>query len=298
MTNLIDPRPRAIAPELTVGPIGYGCWRLVAMSPADAQLRLEQAIAQGINLIDTADVYGLDWGGSAFGESEALLGLVLKQAPGLRGNIVLASKGGIVPGVPYDSRNLIASCEASLTRLGVEQIDLYQIHRPDLLAHPEQVAAQLSALRETGKIQAVGVSNHRPSQTAALQHFLDFPIATQQPQYSAAHLTPLFDGTFDQCLQLGQTALCWSPLAGGRLATGTDVAPALLAVLDRLAERESVSRSTIALGFTLAHPSNPVTLIGSIDPARIAESKAVLSVQLDATDIYALIEASMGESLP
>lgn len=298
MSNLINTRPRAITAELSVGPIGYGCWRLVAMAPDAARQRLELAVEQGINLIDTADVYGLDWGGTAFGESETLLGAVFKQAPALRGNIVLASKGGIIPGIPYDSRNLITSCEASLTRLGVEQIDLYQIHRPDLLAHPEQVARQLETLRQTGKIQAVGVSNHRPSQTAALQRFLDFPIATQQPQYSAAHLDPLFDGTFDQCLELGHRVLCWSPLAGGRLATGDGVAPGLLAVLDRLAARESVSRATIALAFTLAHPSNPVTLIGSVDPGRIAEATAALQVQLDASDVYDLIEASMGESLP
>lgn len=298
MDNLISSRPRCITPELSVGPIGYGCWRLVAMPADAAQERLELALDQGFNLIDTADVYGLDWGGQSFGEAEALLGAVLKQAPGLRGNMVLATKGGIVPGVPYDLRNLTKACEASLQRLGVEQIDLYQIHRPDLLAHPEQVAKQVTALRDAGKIQALGVSNHRPSQTAALQSFLDFPIVTQQPQFSAAHLDPLFDGTFDQAMTLGQTVLCWSPLAGGSLATGKGVSQALIAALDALAERESVSRASIALAFTLAHPSKPVALVGSIDSARIADARSALTVNLNASDVYHLIETSMGAPLP
>ena len=298
MTSLISSEPRPLGASQAVGPLGYGCWRLVAMSPAEAQARIETALDAGMNLIDTADVYGLDWGGNAFGEAEALLGQVLAQAPALRERMVLASKGGIIPGVPYDSRNLTAACEASLKRLQVERLDLYQIHRPDMLAHPEQVAAQLTALRSAGKIGEVGVSNHRPSQTAALQSYLDFPIASQQPEYSALHLDPLFDGVFDQAMTEQHTVLCWSPLAGGRLATGQDVPPALLAKLDALAEREQVSRAVIATAFTLAHPARPVSLVGSINNDRIQEAASALTVTLDAADVYAIIEASMGASLP
>ncbi|MEM7220409.1 MAG: aldo/keto reductase [Pseudomonadota bacterium] len=298
MSGLISGSPRPLGQTLQASPLGYGCWRLVAMSPAAAIERLEVAIDAGITLFDTADVYGLDWGGTAFGESESLLGAVFEQLPSLRDEIVLASKGGIIPGVPYDSRNLIAACEASLSRLRVDCIDLYQVHRPDLLAHPEQVAAQLTALREQGKIQEVGVSNHRPSQVAALQSYLDFPIVSQQPEYSAAHLDPLFDGTFDQCLERGQSVLVWSPLAGGRLATGEGIAPALLEVIDGLAEREGVSRTTLALAFTLAHPTHPITLIGTTSVPRLAESSAAVEVHLDAADVYTIIQASLGEPLP
>ena len=73
-----------------------------------------------MNLIDTADVYGLDWGGTAFGSAEELLGEVLQDAPGLREQMVLASKGGIIPGVPYDSAYLEQACDDSLRRLGVD----------------------------------------------------------------------------------------------------------------------------------------------------------------------------------
>ena len=133
MSNLIDASPRALGDDLVVGPLGYGCWRLVAMSAADAQVRIECALEAGMNLIDTADVYGLDWGGTAFGSAEDLLGEVLKSTPTLRDRMVLASKGGIIPGVPYNSAYLEEACNHSLSRLNVEQLDLYQIHRPDML---------------------------------------------------------------------------------------------------------------------------------------------------------------------
>ncbi len=221
MTNLIDSAQRRIGETFDVGPLGLVCWRLVNMPADDAQRRIECALEHGMNLIDTADVYGLDWGGQAFGEAEALLGQVIKQAPHLREQMVLASKGGIMPGIPYDSSRdyLERACDASLQRLNVERIDLYQIHRPDMLTHPEELARTLEDLRKAGKIAEVGVSNYLTSQTDALMRHLPFKLATQQPEYSALHLNPAFDGTFDQCMANRTAVLAWSPLAGGQLAS-------------------------------------------------------------------------------
>ena len=125
MDNIVDPTPRLLADDVSIGAIGYGCWRLVNMPVNEARACIDAALAEGINLIDTADVYGLDWGGTAFGSAESLLGDVFRNSPGLRDKIVLASKGGIVPGVPYDSKYLETACEESLRRLGCEQLDLY-----------------------------------------------------------------------------------------------------------------------------------------------------------------------------
>ena len=298
MSNLIDASPRALGDDLVVGPLGYGCWRLVAMSAADTQARIECALEAGMTLIDTADVYGLDWGGTAFGSAEALLGEVLKSSPSLRDRMVLASKGGIIPGVPYNSGYLEEACNNSLARLNVEQLDLYQIHRPDMLCHPAETARVLETLISSGKVKEVGVSNYKPSQTSALIACLDGKVVSQQPEYSAMHLDPLFDGTFDQCMQYNQTVLAWSPLAGGRLGSGQDVPEALQSVLQTLAARENVDQATLSLAFTLAHPARPVALVGSINPERISAATAALSVNLDRTDVYQIIEASLGESLP
>jgi predicted oxidoreductase len=213
---------------------------------------------------------------------------------------VLATKGGIVPGVPYvsDPAYLVTACEASLRRLGVDHVDLYQIHRPDPFTHPAAVAQAFESLRERGLVREFGVSNHTPSQTAALQAHLPFPLASTQPELSVIALQPMRDGTLDQCAALGVTPLAWSPLAGGRLATGDGVRPELVAVLDRLAEREGVTRAAVAIAFVLAHPTRPVAVVGTQQPGRLAELAVAATVHLDRCDVYDLIVASDGVPLP
>ncbi len=297
MHNLIDPSKRTLG-KFTVGRIALGCWRLVAMPVAQAQEVVETALACNFNLIDNADVYGLDWGGDGFGAAETLLGQVFKAAPGLRDRVVLASKGGIIPGIPYDSKNLTTACEESLDRLGVECIDLYQIHRPDMLTHPEETARILESLRTAGKIQEVGVSNHTPDQIRALQAHLPFPLVSTQPEYSALHLDPLFDGTFDQAMEIGLSVIAWSPLGGGRLADASELNQDLSKVLSELAEREAVDIATIALAFSLAHPTRPISIVGTTRPDRIKTAMRALDLSLSRQDVYQIIQASMGENLP
>ncbi len=305
-TGLIDPNRRPLGANFQVGPLGFGCWRFVARPDHELQAILETALDLGMNLVDTADVYGLDWGGQTFGEAEENLGRVLAAAPQLRDRMVLATKGGIVPGVPYDTgrQAITAACEASLRRLRTDVIDLYQIHRPDMLTHPAELAEALSDLREAGKIREAGVSNFTPSQHAVLASFLPFPLAGSQPEYSAAHLDPLRDGTFDLCMRDGVLPLAWSPLGGGRLAGGRvsggslPVRAELLETLDRLAGREGVDRATLAVAFVLAHPARPVALLGTQRPERLQSLARATGVHLDRSDVYDLIEASEGTPLP
>nr|QQZ50044.1 aldo/keto reductase [Phenylobacterium glaciei] len=210
-----------------------------------ARARVEAAIAAGLTFLDTADIYGPD-NDEPFGAAEALFGLVLKEAPQLRDQIVLASKGGIVMGTPYDSSAayLESAVEASLSRMGVEKIDLYQIHRPDHLAHPAEVAQVLTRLRSAGKIGEVGLSNHTAAQVSALQAHLAFPIACVQIEFSPLVVGPLYDGTLDQALETGMGVMAWSPLAQGRLADGPSTDERVIAVraeLDKAAAAHGVS---------------------------------------------------------
>ncbi|MCY3643675.1 MAG: aldo/keto reductase [Acidimicrobiaceae bacterium] len=283
-----------------MGPLGVGCWRFVARPDDELRAVLEAGLDLGMNLVDTADIYGLGWGGQAFGEAEENLGRILAGAPGLRERMVLATKGGIVPGVPYNSGRdaITAACEASLRRLRTDVIDLYQIHRPDMLTHPAELAGALSGLRTAGKIREVGVSNFTPRQHEALAAHLPFALATTQPEYSAAHLAPLRDGTLDLCMRDGVVPLAWSPLGGGRLADGSGARPDLLAVLDRLAAREGVDRAVVAVAFVLAHPAKPVALLGTQRPERLARLALATGLQLDRNDVYDVIEASEGARLP
>lgn len=297
--SLVDDRNRTLGP-FSIGPIGFGCWRLTTDSTDEARALIESAIDHGMNLIDNADVYGLDWGGTGFGENEVVLGKVLAAAPELRDRMVLATKGGIRPPTPYDSSPayLRQACEDSLRRLGVDVIDLYQIHRPDFYTHPAAVAETLATLRDEGKIREVGVSNHLPSQTDALQAHLPFPLVADQPEFSLTALAPLRDGVLDRCQQHGRVPLAWSPLAGGRLATGTDLPAELVTAMDELAEREGITRAAVAVAFVLAHPSQPVAILGTQRIDRLTELGAATSAALSRDDVYRLIQASEGQPLP
>ena len=268
---------------------------------AAAQAKVEAALEAGVDLFDTADIYG--YNGDGFGTSEALLGKVLKAAPHLRGRMVLATKGGITPPVPYDSsaEYLTSACEASLRRLGVERVELYQVHRPDVLAHPAEVGRVLDALRRQGKIAEAGVSNYTPSQVAALQAHTPFALASIQPELSPLAIAPISDGTLDQALERGLAVLAWSPLGGGRLGDATPAEPrarAVAAELDRIAEAQGVSRPSVAYAWAMAHPSRPIPIVGSQDPARIRASAEALKVRLTRADWYAVLTAARGVPLP
>ncbi len=300
--GLVRIEPRCLGPGgPEVGPLALGLWRFTSSDVGANAALVEAGLDSGMNLVDLADVYGLDWGGTGFGACEANLGAVLDTRPELRERMVLATKGGIVPPLPYDSgaAALRGACEASLQRLRTDRIDLYQVHRPDMFTHPAELADTLDGLIASGKVGAVGVSNYTPAQTRALSAHLDHPLVSTQPEFSAACLDPMRDGTLDLCAETSMVPLAWSPLAGGRLvAHGEGVRPELLEVLDRLAERECVDRAAVCLAFVLAHPSAPVAIVGTQRIDRLAAVQAALSVQLDRNDVYDLVEGSEGVPLP
>ncbi len=288
--------------DLVVGSVAFGCWRFAGASIADAQARIETALDVGANLVDTADIYGYGGPGpdDGFGAAESLLGEVLAATPSLRDRMVLATKGGICPPTPYDSGGvaLIGACNASLRRLGVDVIDLYQVHRPDLLAHPEEVAAALSELLESGKVRHLGVSNYTPWQAASLLRYLPRGIVSIQPEFSLLHQDPIDDGVLDQAMELGLTPLAWSPLAGGRL-TSSDIGgrPELARALDQVAEAHGTDRDVVALAAVLAHPSRPVAIIGTQNLGRIRRQAAAMHVSLSKAEVYGLLAAA-GRTLP
>lgn len=287
---------------LSTSPLAWGMWRFRGDDVAAAQGLVEAALDAGMTLLDTADIYGPD-NNEPFGAAEALLGRVLKAAPHLRRRMTLASKGGIVMGVPYDSSPayLEQAVEASLSRLGVERIDLYQIHRPDSLAHPAAVAETLTRLRTAGKIGEVGLSNHTAAQVAAVQAHLPFPLACVQVEFSALAIEPLSDGTLDQAMASGMGVLAWSPLAQGRLGISTKGgarAEAVRQTLDAVALVKGVSRTAVAYAWILAHPSGAVPIIGTQQPERIVEATEALKVELTRAEWYTILTAARGTPLP
>ena len=295
------------ASGLAVAPLGWGMWRFAGVDLASARARIDAALEIGCTLFDTADVYGHGPQGG-FGAAEELLGKVLRAEPSLRTGMVLATKAGIRPPVPYDSSTayLIQACEASLRRLGVEQLDLLQVHRPDVLAHPAEVARAFDTLHRQGKIRAAGVSNYSAVQTRALLAHLTIPLASLQPEFSALAIAPLEDGILDLALERGIAVLAWSPLAQGRLGTASDTnglgadarAACVNAALDAKAARTGIERAALAYSWIMAHPARPVPLIGTQSPERIRGLAAAYGVAWTRTEWYAILAAARGAPLP
>ncbi|WP_066528650.1 aldo/keto reductase family oxidoreductase [Erythrobacter sp. CCH5-A1] len=290
------------ASDIEVSPIAWGMWRLAenGRTAADAARLVHAALDAGITFLDTADIYGFD-GTGGFGDAEALLGEVLAAEPALRDRMVLATKGGILPPLPYDQSPayLAKAIDNSLRRLKVDSVDLWQIHRPDILAHPQEVARVLDDAVASGKIRTLGVSNFTQAQIAALQHFLEGKLVATQPEISPLRITCFENGELDQAMMLGLTPLAWSPLGGGRLAAPESPRDkAVVAALDAVAEAQGVSRTVAAYSWLMAHPAGIIPIIGSQNPARIAEGAEALKVRWTRTDWYAVLVAARGERLP
>ena len=287
---------------IEVSPIAWGMWRLAedGRTAADAANLVHAALDAGITFLDTADIYGFD-GSGGFGDAEALLGEVLATQPRLREQMVLATKGGILPPLPYDQSAdyLRKAIDDSLRRLQVDSVDLWQIHRPDILAHPQETARVLDDAVTSGKVKALGVSNFTQGQIAALQHFLGNKLATTQPEISPLRIDCFENGELDQAIMLGLTPMAWSPLGGGRLAAPETVRDkAVAAALDVVAEAQGVSRTIAAYSWLMAHPAGIVPIIGSQNAARIAEGAQALKVRWTRTEWYAVLVAARGVPLP
>ena len=290
------------ASGVAVSAIAWGMWRLAegGRSADDASRLVHAALDAGITLLDTADIYGFN-GTGGFGDAETLLGKVLGREPGLRSRMVLASKGGIIPPLPYNqsAEYLAAAIDASLSRLRTERIDLWQIHRPDILAHPQEVARVLDDAIAAGKIAMLGVSNFTIHQIAALNHFLGHRLVTTQPEINPLRIDCFENGELDQAMLLGLTPLAWSPLGGGRLLSPESARDkAVAAALDKVAAGQGVSRSSAAYSWLMAHPAGIIPIIGSQQAERIAEGAASVKLRWSREDWYAVLVAARGEPLP
>ncbi|GLI97104.1 aldo/keto reductase family oxidoreductase [Sphingobium sp. BS19] len=285
---------------ITVSGLSWGMWRFKGDDLAAARALVDAALDAGITLFDTADIYGPD-NGEAFGASEALLGRVFAADKSLRSKIVLATKGGIVIGTPYDSSAdyLNFAIDASLTRLGVDRVDLWQIHRPDILTHPQEMARTLEDAHKAGKIGAIGVSNFTVAQIDALAHFLTVPLATTQPEFSPLTLNPLVSGEFDQAMRMDMAIMAWSPLGGGKIANPlAERDRAVANALKKVADQYGVSVTAAAFSWIMAHPAHPIPIVGSQTPARIREAADAYKVTWTRADWYAVLTASREEPLP
>jgi predicted oxidoreductase len=303
--------------SLTASRMAYGCWRLAGNPPsgtaeqyAAGKRAIAAAYEAGYTLFDNANIYGR-------GEAEKIFGAALREISGMRERVIIITKCGVRhmgdprPESPhrwdFSADHIIASCEQSLQRLGIEAIDIYLLHRPDLLADPEEIAKAFSQLRLAGKARWFGVSNFRPTLLTAVQVACPMPLIVHQVEISLAKLDAFTDGTLDQCLVEKITPMAWSPLAGGLIGAGAGrLLPAqqsyrpekFLPVLDEIANTRTVSRPVAALAWLLKHPAGIIPIVGSNNPARIREAAKAPGLELTREEWYRLLAAARGEPLP
>jgi predicted oxidoreductase len=299
--------------------LAYGCWRaagtwnpaeVTSANRAAGRRAIIAAYEAGYTLFDNADIY-------CAGEAERILGDALKEVSGMRGRVLIATKGGIraggdpKPGSParydFSAQHILRAAEGSLQRMGIETIDLYMLHRPDFLADPQEIAQAFSKLKETGKVRYFGVSNFRPSLLTALQAVCPMPLVVHQVEISLAKLDAFTDGTLDQCLIERLTPMAWSPLAAGLLGNGAgELLPSqkgyrpdqFLPVIDAVARDRGTTRITVALAWLLKHPAKILPIIGTIRPERIREAAQAVELELTREEWYRLLIAARGEPLP
>ncbi|MFJ6503123.1 MULTISPECIES: aldo/keto reductase [unclassified Streptomyces] len=296
--------------SLALGAMNFG--RIGRTTQDEATAVVDAALEGGINLIDTADMYG-------GGESEEMVG---KAIAGRRDDIVLATKAGLPMGDDPNRRGssrrwLVTELDNSLRRLGVDHVDLYQIHRWDPETSDEETLSVLTDLQRAGKIRYFGSSTfpaHRvvQAQWAAREHRLGRYV-TEQPSYSIlqrgveAHVLPVTE-------EYGLGVLVWSPLASGWLSgavrAGREITtsrsaampqrfdlsvPSNRARLDAVEQLAAVADEAgltliqLALGFVTAHPAVTSALVGPRTTdhlnAQLAAADTVLSADvLDAID--------------
>ncbi|MER5517715.1 aldo/keto reductase [Streptomyces sp. NPDC002763] len=295
---------------LALGAMNFGA--IGRTTQEEATALVDAALDAGINLIDTADMYGQ-------GESEEMVG---KAIAGRRDDLVLATKAGMPMGDERNHRGgsrrwLVTELENSLVRLGVDHVDLYQIHRWDPATSDEETLSALTDLQRAGKIRYFGSSTFPAyrivqGQWAAREHHVSRYV-TEQPSYSLlqrgieAHVLPVTQ-------EYGMGVLAWSPLASGWLSgavrKGRDITtsrsrilpdrfdltlPANQARLDAVerlaavAEEAGLTLVQLALGFVTAHPAVTSALIGPRTQdhlkSQLAAADTVLSADvLDAID--------------
>jgi aryl-alcohol dehydrogenase-like predicted oxidoreductase len=308
---------------LRVSKLSYGTWQFggdwghIASGQWDAgKATVQKALELGIHVFDTAQAYG-------FGLAEKMLGEALKPyAKSLREDIVLATKGGLrMEGGKLlrdaSARWVRQGVEQSLRNLGVDYLDLYQVHWPDPTTPIGETASALDQLVQEGKIRSVGVSNYNVEQMQAFEQ--TSKLDALQPPYS------LFRREIEQAIlpytqEHGIGVLVYGPLAHGLLAGAFtprttfaaddwrskseifhgEVFPRNLAVVEHLkhlAEREGMTVAQLAIAWVLAQPAIDVAIVGARTPAQLAQTAPAGAMHLTQATLHE-IERIMREAVP
>jgi aryl-alcohol dehydrogenase-like predicted oxidoreductase len=285
--NGSDGTPAAAAGELTLGDLtirrlGFGAMRITGEGiwgepddPGAARALLRRVVELGVNMIDTADSYGPE-------VSERLIREALHPYPD---DVVIATKGGLLRDGPGKWRpdcrpeHLKEACEASLRRLRLDTIDLYQLHTPDPEVPFEESVGALSELRDEGKVRNVGLSNVGRSHLATAKEIV--PIVSIQNRYSLTSRDS--EQVLEVCESEGIAFIPWFPLDTGSLADAED--------LEEVAKSHGATSGQVALAWLLQHSPVMVPIPGTSSIEHLEENVAAAQLKLS-DDELASVEAA------
>ncbi len=295
---------------LTASEISLGCMRMADLSKEDANKVINTALENGIDFFDHADIYG-------GGKSEEVFADAIDMNATIREKMILQSKCGIRQGFfDFSKEHIIASVEGSLKRLKTDYLDTLLLHRPDTLFEPEEVAAAFTELEKSGKVRHFGVSNQNPGQIELLKKYVDQELIANQLQFSIMHTGMIDTGfnvnmTIDPSLDRdggileysrlnNMTIQAWSPFQYGffeGVFLDNDKFPELNKTIDKIAADKGVTNSAIAVAWIQRHPASFQTVVGTMNPGRIADIAKASDVTLSREEWYEIYRAA-GNQLP
>jgi aryl-alcohol dehydrogenase-like predicted oxidoreductase len=274
-----------------VSAVGYGGMHLSIQDrpPEEQGIRvIHAALDAGVTLIDTADVYCLD--NQDIGHNERLVARALGSWQGDREQVIVATKGGVTrPAGHWETdgrrQHLRAACERSLQALGVERIDLYQLHAPDPKVPLAESVGALAELRQEGKIRWIGLSNVSVAEIHEAEAIA--PVTTVQNRLNPFFREALAEGVMQHCTERGIGFLAYSPTGGGRLNRKLPAHP----VLQPMAARLGTTPHALVLAWVLARSPSVIVIPSARVVEHALDSVSAAELTLSEADLAAITTA-------
>lgn len=290
--------------------VSLGCMRMSNLDNYQVDAIMNTAIENGINFFDHADIYG-------GGKAEKVFGEYLKRHKNIRDKIMIQTKCAIHDGqFDFSKEHILKSVDGSLSRLGVDYIDVLLLHRPDTLMEPDEVAEAFDILESTGKVKYFGVSNQNVMQMELLKTAVKQPLIINQLQFSVTEAglitsgmnvnmknaeSTMHDGSFLEYSRIKNiTIQAWSPFQHGFFKGSFIDNPGFEALnkkLSEIGEKYNLTNTGVAAAWILRHPANMQLIAGTMNTDRLKEICKASDVSLSRSDWYEIYRAA-GHSLP
>ena len=279
------------------GCMNWGKWGS-SLSKIEMERLIHLNIENGITSFDHADIYG-DY------TTETEFGKAFKSSSVKREEVQFISKCGIqyvgetrsnkVKHYQYDSDYIIFSAEKSIKDLNADYLDMFLLHRPSPLMHPDEISKAIEILMSHGKIKSFGVSNFTNNQTKLIS--TKTQVSANQIQFSLSHNKPLFDSSLDYMFSNNIIPMSWSPL-GSIFKEENESNNRVHLLFNELTKKYNASKDQLLLSWILKHPSKIHPVIGTVKPERISAAKNSLNIKLNEIDWFRMLETYLGHKLP